>query len=84
MAYTFHYQIGRMSNTRSTSYTWTAVKAVLDRNNLAYEITIAGMLADVEFSIKDKADAVAFRTKFERELKTVHRNIMYRVDITPC
>lgn len=60
------------------------MQAVLDRNNLAYEITIAGMLADVEFSIKDKVDAVAFRAKFERELKTVHRNILYRVDIAPC
>lgn len=82
MTYQLCYQIGRRSNTRSTSYTWTSVKALLDRNNLPYTIKIAGIFAETIVVFTSRQEAVDFRTKFERELRTIHRNIIYRCIIT--
>lgn len=76
------YQIWRRSNTRSTSYNWTSVKAVLERNNLPYEIKMMGLLAEVVTSFTTRQEAVAFRTKFERELRCIHRNVAYTCNIT--
>jgi len=81
MSYHFHYQIIKRTNTRSTSYSWASIKAVLDRNGLSYELPNV-LIVDVRVSFDTREEAVIFRTRFEQDLRIVHRNVTYTVKIT--
>ena len=80
--YTLTYEIWRRSNSRSTSYTWTSVEAVLNRFDIKdRENIICNRVVRCTHVANSKEAAMAFRTAFEAALRVVHRNIQYRVYI---
>jgi hypothetical protein len=77
MSIILKYEIVRRANSRRISYSWTDVQRLLNRHQLTYSVGDISMLVSVTKTVETREEAIAFRTVFERELRSIHRNIAY-------
>lgn len=81
---TLTYQILKRGASRATSYNWSSLERVIKTHGLEWTNLVPGasLIVVVVKEVGSRDEALQFRRSFEGDLRLVHRNLPFRLDIT--